>query len=114
MRLTVEIKTSYIFVLLVTILFFPEILKGSAQITTTGSVEGVVLDLQGKPIPDANVYALPQGDMRNRFHYRRLLQWKQIEIRQPSSGRVGDGATNGIISEAATYGNRGVSLREFT
>lgn len=39
-------------------------LKSSAQITTTGSVEGVVLDQQGKPIPDANVYALPQGDMR--------------------------------------------------
>jgi hypothetical protein len=39
-------------------------LKSSAQITTTGSVEGVVLDLQGKPIPGADVYALPEVDMR--------------------------------------------------
>jgi hypothetical protein len=35
-----------------------------AQTATTGSVEGVVLDQQGKPIPDANVWALPERDMR--------------------------------------------------
>jgi Carboxypeptidase regulatory-like domain len=29
-----------------------------------GSVEGVVLDQQGKPIPGADVYALPEEDMR--------------------------------------------------
>src|SRR5579863_2389841 len=39
-------------------------LKSSAQITTTGSVEGVVLDQQAKPIPDANVYANLEEDMR--------------------------------------------------
>ena len=39
-------------------------LKSSAQITTTGSVEGVVLDQQGKPIPDADVYANLEEDMR--------------------------------------------------
>jgi hypothetical protein len=39
-------------------------LRSSAQTATTGSVEGVVLDLQGKPIPDADVYALPETDMR--------------------------------------------------
>jgi hypothetical protein len=39
-------------------------LKNSAQITTTGSVEGVVLDQQGKPIRDANVYANLEKDMR--------------------------------------------------
>ncbi len=35
------------------------------QIATSGSVEGVVLDGQDKPIPDANVYALPEQDMRH-------------------------------------------------
>lgn len=36
-----------------------------AQDTTTGSVEGVVLDQQGKPIPDADVYANLEEDMRH-------------------------------------------------
>jgi Carboxypeptidase regulatory-like domain len=38
-----------------------------SQTTATsglGSVQGVVLDQQGKPIPGADVYALPEEDMR--------------------------------------------------
>jgi hypothetical protein len=51
-------------ILSLAILFCPGLLSNSAQITTTGSVEGVVIDLQGKPISDVNVYALPEADMR--------------------------------------------------
>jgi hypothetical protein len=35
------------------------------QFMTTGSVEGVVLDQQGKPIPDADVYVNLEEDMRH-------------------------------------------------
>jgi hypothetical protein len=51
-------------VLSLAVLSFPGLMKSSAQITATGSVEGVVLDQQGKPIPDANVYANLEEDMR--------------------------------------------------
>jgi carboxypeptidase family protein len=50
--------------LLAAIVSFGQTPSSSAQTTTTGSVEGVVLDLQGKPIPGADVYALPEVDMR--------------------------------------------------
>jgi len=56
--------TGWALVLSLTVLSCPGLLKSSAQSTTLGSIEGVVLDRQGKPIPDATVYALPQGDMR--------------------------------------------------
>src|SRR5579864_5646258 len=48
------------------VLSFPGLLKGFAQTpqTTLGSVAGVVLDQEGKPIPDADVYAVPEQDMR--------------------------------------------------
>jgi len=47
------------------VLSFPGLLKSFAQTpqTTLSSVAGVVLDQQGKPIPDANVWALA-GDVQ--------------------------------------------------
>ena len=49
-----------------TVLMFPGLLKSFAQTPqlAVGSVEGVVVDEQGKPIPDADIYALPEQDMR--------------------------------------------------
>jgi hypothetical protein len=35
--------------------------------TQTGSVSGIVLDGNGKPLPRANVYAIPETDMRKQF-----------------------------------------------
>jgi hypothetical protein len=61
-----RLKTSYVLALLMTTLFSLGFLRSVAQTpqNAVGSIEGVVLDQQGKPVPDANVYALLKDDMR--------------------------------------------------
>jgi len=51
------------------VLSFASPLKSLAQTpqATGGSVQGVVLDKDSKPIPDANLYALLPHDMRDQF-----------------------------------------------
>ena len=62
------VKNSWLFALSLAVLFCPGLLKSSAQTpqpTSLGSIEGVVLNQQVTPIAGADVYALPQGDMRH-------------------------------------------------
>jgi hypothetical protein len=59
------IKKGLVWLLEILVLFLP--IAGFSQTAATpglGSVEGVVLDGHDKPIPDADVYALPEQDMR--------------------------------------------------
>jgi len=61
------IKKGWLLSLLLAVLSCPGLLKSSAQTlqpANLGSVEGVVLNQQGKPIADADVHALLQEDMR--------------------------------------------------
>src|SRR5712664_3795639 len=62
----VVIKKGWTLALSLMVLSFPGPLKSFAQTAQTklGSVEGVVLDQQGKPIADADVHVLLQEDMR--------------------------------------------------
>ena len=40
----------------------------SAKLATTGAVVGIVLDENGKPVPGATVYALPEMTMTKQYH----------------------------------------------
>jgi hypothetical protein len=62
-----RVKKGWALALSLAVLSVPGPLKSFTQTpqpAATGSVAGVVLDQQGKPIPDANVYALLEEDMR--------------------------------------------------
>jgi hypothetical protein len=57
------------FASLVAPLFFTTPFAGQeSQPVDAGTIEGIVLDEQGKPLPDAVVYGLPEKDMRNQLH----------------------------------------------
>lgn len=44
------------------------LVRGFSQTTAShGSIRGIVLDDEGKPLPDAIVYAMPQQDMRSQI-----------------------------------------------
>lgn len=56
-----------ILILVVPLLAYVASSQAIPATTDGGSVEGIIIDENGKPLPDANVYALPARDMRTQI-----------------------------------------------